>query len=1098
MLPRRRAASRRRRHLFLGCLAAFVLFSLFCFFGLPPIIKAQAEKRLSVVLHRRVTIGQVRVNPYTLALTLEKFTISEPDGKSTFVGWDRLYVQFEILCLFGKEWRFVAIELNGPSAQVVVNPDGSLNFSDLLTDSTTAAAKPAQPDKLSRPIHIKHLLLTGARLDFRDQSRAQPFATALGPVGLSVTDFLTMGGKQAPYSFEAVTELGEKFSWKGWMQATPFRSGGELGLSNLVLKKYSPYYADKLGIDLVDGLLTVHGRYAVNFGDTSRVMKLFDVALALRKLKLVERASGETLLDLPAADITGAAADGLTFKASVQQVTLQGGRLKLRREADGTLNLAKLAAPAPAAPAGMASASSTAAPNAVPMDFHAGELSLRDWAIEVQDLAAPQPVQLGVNGFSASLKNFTLAPGAQIPVELALNWQPQGKLHVAGQIALQPVQADLTIQADGLALLPLAPYLAEKMEARLVDGAVSVSGHATLALTAGQPPAATFAGDAWVEKIDFVTGSPGESFAGFSDLIVNGIKVATAPQLSLAVTEVNLNSPYARVRIGRDGTINLAQAFAKPGATEVAPKEKAPALEPVALPGAVPPATGPSIEVGRVVMNGGEFNFADRSISPQVRLAINKFGGTLTGWSSQNPGRGEVDLKAMIDGVGPVAITGKFDPLGPAIFVDAKLAVQRVDLLSVSPYVGKYAGYDLARGKLFVEVQAKIAERKIEMANVVTLDQFTLGRPTKSPDATGLPVRLGVALLKDLDGKIVLNVPVQGSLDDPDFKIGKVVWKVIGNLLLKVATSPFSLLGSMFGGAGEELNFEEFAPGESTLTPDSLTKLGTMVKALGARPGLNLGIEGNFDEAADRYAMQRAKYLANVRQAAWEEKLMKEAKLAAPLSAKTGAPLIPVTGVAKSGVPNQQVRPEPKSAPPADFVVAAEEYAGVVKRMFDRRFPPGTEFGTPLPSPPFVEPPPPRPPGNFVRRVIDFVTLREQREKDAFTKQQQHTQAEYMKQVHEVAVAGLPLADMEGRLAEVVEVPLDDLRALAATRAQVVRDYLINEGKISPERLFLTQSAAPEVPAETVVSTETAAPVEGAVAPPAKPSKGPRVFLELQ
>ena len=1077
-----------------------MLFSLFGFFGLPPIIKAQAEKRLAAVLHRPVSIGKVRVNPYLLALTIEKFSVREPDGKSMFIGWDRMYVQFEILSLIGKEWRFVAFELNGPSAQVAVNPNGALNFSDLLTDSAAPVAKSAQPAAPSRPIHIKRLLITGARVDFRDQSRAQPFATTLGPVGLSVTDFRTVGGQPAPYSFSAVTESGEKFSWQGWIEAAPFRSGGELGVSNLLLKKYAPYYAEKLGVDLVDGRLTVRGRYEVNFGEKNRMMKLIDGSVVLRDLKVVERSTGETLFELPVADLTGAAADGLTFKSSVKQVVLKGGRLKVRREADGSLNLAKLVATAPSAnatavaPAANVASAPTPTP-ATPLDFQAGELALRDWTIEVQDLAAPQPVQLGVSGFSASVKNVSLADGAQMPVELDLLWQPHGKLHVGGQIALKPVQADLIIQAEGLTLVPLAPYLETAIDARLSDGAVSTQGKVTLALPEGQPPALTFAGDAWVEKIDLVAGSPGESFAGFSDLILNGIKVATAPQLSVSLTEVNLNSPYARVVLGRDGTMNLTQAFAKPAGATAVTKEPANTSAQVASPDASVPAAKPSIEVGRVVINGGEFTFNDRSISPQVRLAVKQFGGTLTEWSSVNPGKGEVDLKASIDGVGPVAITGKFDPLGTAIFVDAKLALQRVDLLPVSPYVGKFAGYELARGKLFVDVSAKIADRNVDMANVITLDQFTLGRAVASPDATKLPVRLGVALLKDTAGKIVLDVPVQGSLDDPNFKIGKVVWRVIGNLLVKVATSPFALVGSMFGGGGDELAFEEFAPGEAALTPESVAKLGTMIKALGARPGLNLGIEGNFDEAADRYAIQQTKFQQKLRQEAWDEKQLKERRLAAQNATKIGIGAPPPRTIAApvAALTKAAVAPETKTPPPADFVVTAEERPAIVKKMFDRRFPPGTEFGTPLPPPPFVQPPPPRAPGNILQRVIALITKREERDQAAFATEQKKAQEEYMKQVHEVAAAGLPQEEMEGRLAQVTEVTTDDLRALADARAQAVRDYLINEGKIAPERLFLTQSA---VSADVAAPAE--APADGAALAAVKASKGPRVFLELQ
>jgi hypothetical protein len=146
----------------------------------------------------------------------------------------------------------------------------------------------------------------------------------------------------------------------------------------------------------------------------------------------------------------------------------------------------------------------------------------------------------------------------------------------------------------------------------------------------------------------------------------------------------------------------------------------------------------------------------------------------------------------------------------------------------------------------------------LKSANVITLDRFTFGDQVESPTATHLPVRLAVAILKDRDGKIVLDVPVEGSLDDPKFRIHKVVIRVIQNILEKVATSPFSLLGALFGGGGEELGYQDFAPGGADLTPADQAKLNSLAKGLYARPALGLEISGSVDEAADRAGLQRA------------------------------------------------------------------------------------------------------------------------------------------------------------------------------------------------------------------------------------------------
>jgi hypothetical protein len=431
----------------------------------------------------------------------------------------------------------------------------------------------------------------------------------------------------------------------------------------------------------------------------------------------------------------------------------------------------------------------------------------------------------------------------------------------------------------------------------------------------------------------------------------------------------------------------------------------------------------PEVAINEIMLKDGAFRFTDHSITPRVHMVLDHFNGTITGLSSAQLAKAEVDLHAQVDGTGPVAITGKLDPLGAAKSVDLKVDFKNVDLLPLGPYSGRYAGYDLARGKLRLAVQARLQDRAINLSNVVTLDQFTFGQATHSSDATGLPVRLGVALLKDTSGQIVIDVPVQGSLDDPSFRIGKVVLRVIVNLLAKAATSPFSLLGSILGGGGDELAWQEFAPGESVLLPAEQPKLATMVKALTNRPGLSLGLEGGYDGPADTYALQRSKLEDRIRRQIWE----------------------------------QRHAVDPNILPPERLEISTGERNAMLKQMFDQKFPPGTQFGTPLPPAPQVEPVPP-PPRSWFKRMIAAVTGKTRRERRATEAANAKRQADYAATVATAKTQGLPAEEMRGRLAETIAISPDDLHALAAARAEAVRDYLIAHG-ISADRLFLTNNA---------------------------------------
>ena len=1042
--------SPRQRRWSIAAVVGLFLFTVVGFFVLPPIVKSQAEQRLSTMLGRKVTIGKLRMNPYALSMTIEQFDIQRKQGDGSFLGWDRLYVNFDALGSMFGEWVVSDVELDGAHLGVVILPDRTLNFADLLqrVAALTARAPGAPAPKPMRPIRIVSLKVNSARVEFQDQSRRKPFATVLGPVTFAVTDFHTAGPLGAPYSFTATTEAGEKLSWSGSLSADPLESRGNFAIENLILKKYTPYLEEEMQADLADGKLTMGGQYEAGYNAGKVTMKLAGGEVHLRDLKINERASSAAAVELPALDVTGIDADAIAFKATVGRVALTGGRLVVRREKDGSINLLNMLQPVTPAAA--------TAPAKLP-DALVKEVVVQGLKVDLTDNALAQPARLGLSNLTADVKNVTLADGAVMPLSASFTWAPQGTVSVSGRVTLKPeLSADLKSDVTGFAILPLSPYLEQFANARITQGTVTTSHtvHAVLPAGGGRP-VITFAGDIAVEKFGLVDGLNNEELAGFGALTLKNLQASTSPQLTVSLDEVNVTGPYARIIVNGDPAkpyleqmkaadqhINLLAVIKPLAAAPVAgatPPSQAAAPVPTASPAA--PAVRPKVTVGRVVISGGDFSFTDRAIQPNVHLAITQFGGTITGLSSENVAKADVDLKGLVDGSGPVAIAGKLDPFGAVRSIALKVDFKNVDLLPVSPYSGQFAGYELARGQLVVDVKLTIADRKLDSANVITLNQFTFGAATHSPDATGLPVRLGVALLKDADGRIVIDFPVQGSLDDPDFRYGKVVMRVIGNLLLKAATSPFSLLGSMFGGGGDELAFQEFMPGESQLLPAQVPKLDTLIKALTNRPALNLGIEGGYDAAADTFALKRAKLADHVRRKIWEA----------------------------------QHAANPNIAPPDQLVITPEENAAMVRKLFNEKFPPGTKFGAPLAEAPAVVAPPPPPPPGLFKKVVNFITFAEQREKRAEKKEEARRAAEHEKALAVAAETGLLLEEMNGRLAETMTVDDNDLRALATARAQRVRDQLTSAGHIAAERLFLSQS-----PDATKVD------------------KGPRVFLSLQ
>jgi hypothetical protein len=163
-----------------------------------------------------------------------------------------------------------------------------------------------------------------------------------------------------------------------------------------------------------------------------------------------------------------------------------------------------------------------------------------------------------------------------------------------------------------------------------------------------------------------------------------------------------------------------------------------------------------------------------------------------------------------------------------------------------------------------ISLDYHVAGGKLDAKNRLTLDQFTFGEKVNSPEALKLPVKLAVALLKDRHGVIDIDLPISGSLDDPQFKLGRLILKTLGNLIVKAVTAPFSLIAKAFGG-GDEQSFVEFPGGLARLEGRAADKIKAVARALHERPGLSFEVEGQADPQKDPAGLRQELYERRLR-----------------------------------------------------------------------------------------------------------------------------------------------------------------------------------------------------------------------------------------
>ena len=1038
-------ALRFRRWLIAAGVVVFLI--LFGFFGLPPIVKAQAVKQLSTRLGRAVVIEKVRINPLVLSTTIEGFAIAEADpAEGEFTGWRRLYVNFDTWSLLRGKVGFQEIALDGFRVRVAKEKDGGLNFDDIVAkltakDPAAPAPEPKDPDSKPLALVIGKLAVTDAQVSFADSSLERPYSTVAGPLTFTLHDFETVGDPDSPYQFEALTAAGERFAWKGSVSADPVKSKGELTLSNVDIARLSPYYHKLVAGELRSAYVDLSGNYTFELKGVAPVLTLADGAFTLRDVRFGAPGADSDAFALKRLSVTGISADSVALTAAVGKVSVEGVRVKATRDAQG-VDLLRLLAPTPGASGPVAPAAAAPVSASVPAASRlpvvtVAEVSVSDVQVEAVDLTTPRRAEHRIEDLRLGIRDLDSSQLAKaLPISLEVKLPQEGRIAVGGSVSAQPLAADLDVAIERVSFANASPYVEPFLNIRLAGGAVRTQGKATL-----RDGAITFTGDFGIAGFQTVDGKLAQDFVKWTDFSITGIKATTAP-LAFHADEIRFVEPSAAIRVESDGTLSIAQAVAAAPAKAEAKVEE-PASVAVSSPsgGATAPALPLAVTVGKLAFERAAFRFEDRSIKPTARGSLSDFTGTISGLSSEALGRADVDIRGKVDGVAPVAITGKLNPLGRPAFVDMKVEFKGIDLQpGAGPYIGKFAGRELSRGNLNVAITAKLNDRKIDTDNLIVLDQFFLGAKTNSPDATSLPVGLALALLRDVNGKISLPVPVKGSLDDPKFKIGRVVVQVLVNILTKAATSPFSLLGAAFGGGGDELGWQDFSAGVATVDAAGLKKLETVAKALNGRPALSLDIVGAYDPVGDLEALRRAKLERQLRATAWETRRLVDPNTPAPeliemtpelrggmlvklyTEAFPTAPgelapqFVTDNGASTLAVPSST----PGLAPKAE--AARRTGAGQVGRL--RRYesePPVKSAPSAKPAVPVVETAPPSTAGEGVAPVAPVITP----------------------------------AEMESRLAARIEIPDAELHALGEARAQAVRAWLLETGKVSGERVFL-------------------------------------------
>ncbi len=858
--------------------------------------------------------------------------------------------------LIARQIFFSIIGIESPELNLLRNANGDLNILSLISEK--AEKKSDRQNKGSKKplIEAESIVLNKGKVFFTDKIKGN-FRTDLEDLSIKISGFSTQENKKTRAETSFKSESGEHFRLTSLFSIVPFEASGAVELSDVVIKKYAPYFQDNILFGVRSGGVDLNADYLYVNSNTSPLIKVTGLRAKLKSLRLGKKGESEDFLSLPSLVIDNSSIDWQKREVVIGHLTTENGKIAVRRYHNGKWNLATL--------------TSDAGDNKAKTEKRISGHADKKWAVTVKscyfnryafrldDMAPDQAVKLEADRVAIRAENISTIRNRRGNVDLSLVLNGRGKISAKGSLGIEPTLSNMRVALKNIPIVPFQPYLTDRINIYITDGSLFSEGLMSLKYDTQKGVNITYQGEASLNRFASADKIKADDFLKWETLHLDKMDIGYKP-LSVKIGEVALSDFYSRIIINSDGTMNVQNIIKKedkPEELDEPAQPAGPAKEPIEK----------RMDIDKVTVQGGTINFSDYYIKPNYSANFYEIGGRISGLSSEENRFADVNLRGKLNNYAPLEITGKINPLRDDLFVDLSVSFKDMDLSPVTPYSGKYLGYTVEKGKLSLNLEYLIVNRKLDSENKIFIDQLTLGDKVSSHEATKLPVKLAIALLKNSRGEISLDMPVSGSLDDPEFSTGRVIIKMLVNLLVKAATSPFALLGAIFGG-GEEMSYVEFDFGSSRLNEQSINKLEKLGKALNERPSLRVDMVGHVDIDKDREGLRKYIFDRKIKAQKFKE-------------------------LAKKGSAPQSVD---------DVIMEEGDYAKYLKMAYKHEdFPkPKTFFG-------------------FLKDI--------------------------------------PNAEMEKLMFTHIIVSDDELRNLSSQRAQKVKDYILKTGHVEPERIFLIE-----------------------------------------
>ena len=797
----------------------FFSYSLIGFLVIPWFITSKLPHLLTQKSGINLEIKKAFFNPFNFELTLKEVTLFDLDKKAV-LNFEKLFLNYSLMALLDKTILFDELTISSPKLFTTLKEDGSLNLQNILPKTQESKAEDTKEQKTSLPkIILRKVQLENGAISFYDVSKQ--FSMDLGPYDFMIHDLSSQEGSITSHTFTTKLQETGSLRWEGGFSLNPLQFYGTLELQELQLPKLFRYSLHEFPSHLAHGKISLILPYQIEFQKGFEA-KITDAFVNLKALTL--KHDNLSILDISNIDVNGINISYPNQQATVKSIFIK--RPTVVTVFDKQLNLLK----AFSLPN---TKEQTPTKESKPWSFRVEKLTSEDTKIKLFEKSTGKESYFEFANMQIALENISSNTQEPIYYSLSSKINEVSSFNLLGEVIQEPLHVKSKIDLKNLQLRFFENYFLPYANIYLKTGAINLNAQADINQNSTSLIADTFVDNLAINTLD------NEPLLSWKQFALKDIHFEQNP-MQIDIGSLALINPFAKLRIEKDGSTNFSNLVKLPQ-TKEEKKES---------------SQNPHLKVGSFLVQNARANFSDLSLPFPFQTNIHSLNGTFSTLDMQKAAPSNIKLEGKIDKYGYTKITGALTPLALKEFADIDVTLKNLDLTSITPYSGKFVGYKIDTGKLSMDLNYKIDKASLKGANKINIDTLTLGEKVQSPEAINLPLGLAIALLKDSNGQIDIDLPVAGDMNNPEFSYGGVIWRAVGNLITGIVTAPFKFLGNMLGIDGEKLKSIDFALGGEELIITEYEKLANLEKIMGKRPNIKLSITGSFDKQLDTKALQ--------------------------------------------------------------------------------------------------------------------------------------------------------------------------------------------------------------------------------------------------